>query len=117
MYNNCFSGNLPAALGELNKLEELQVSDNLLTGKLPDSLVNLEKLELFEGHGNDFFVPADSDSVIKIPEEFQEMHRKLGKDFVTDWNKDELYLKKAEEAIDSIKDMGKSREREDEQGM
>ncbi|GMI15834.1 hypothetical protein TrLO_g12073 [Triparma laevis f. longispina] len=105
LYNNCFSGNLPEDLGQLNKLEELQVSDNLLTGELPESLVNLEKLELFEGHGNDFSPKADPDSVTPIPQEFQEMHRKLGKDFVTDWNKNELYLKKAEEAIDSIKDM------------
>ncbi|GMH62662.1 hypothetical protein TrST_g11285 [Triparma strigata] len=33
------------------------------------------------------------------------MHRRLGAEFVTDWNKNELYLNDAKEAIDSIKDM------------
>ncbi|GMH71369.1 hypothetical protein TrST_g3338 [Triparma strigata] len=33
------------------------------------------------------------------------MRERLGHEFVTDWNKNELYLNRAKEAIDSIKDM------------
>mmetsp|Transcript_25677 Transcript_25677/g.48261 ORF Transcript_25677/g.48261 Transcript_25677/m.48261 type:complete len:639 (+) Transcript_25677:162-2078(+) len=97
-YNNNFSGSLPPALGNLSNLTTIQIGDNLHTGSLPTSITTLKKLTEFKIMGNDF-------SHTKIPAAFEEMHWRLGADFVTDWNKNELYLNDAKKAIDSIKDM------------
>ncbi|GMH62053.1 hypothetical protein TL16_g03398 [Triparma laevis f. inornata] len=130
LYTNCFSGSLPKSLEKLSKLEVLNITDNLFTGKLPSTLTKLENLKQFRIMGNNFLnakkkkkkdgamfslpeeqhededeVEEEEDEVsMEIPEHFKEMSKKLGSEFVTDWNKNELYLERAEEAIKSIKD-------------
>ena len=97
IYSNHFSGSLPPALGNLSNLEYVRLGDNLFTGPLPTFLTNLSKLKRFHAMGNNF-------SHTRIPAAFEELHKRLGHEFVTDWNKNELYLTRAKEAIDSIQD-------------
>ncbi|GMH58358.1 hypothetical protein TL16_g02592 [Triparma laevis f. inornata] len=98
IYNNNFSGNLPPNLDNLSKLTELQLGNNLFTGSLPTSLANLENLTSFHIMGNNF-------SHNSLPAAFEEMQKQIGNIFSTDWNKNELYLNRANEAIASIKDL------------
>ena len=49
---NQLSGEIPAELGNLSRLELLYISDNNLTGALPQSLTGLSGLESFHFHNN-----------------------------------------------------------------
>ncbi|MDE2718134.1 MAG: hypothetical protein OXI33_14135 [Chloroflexota bacterium] len=49
---NQLSGEIPAELGNLSRLELLYISDNNLTGALPKSLTGLSALESFHFHNN-----------------------------------------------------------------
>ena len=49
---NQLSGEIPAELGNLSRLEVLYISDNNLTGALPQSLTGISGLETFPFHNN-----------------------------------------------------------------
>ena len=49
---NQLSGEIPAELGNLSRLELLYISDNNLTGALPQSLTGISGLESFHFHNN-----------------------------------------------------------------
>ena len=49
---NQLSGEIPAELGNLSRLEVLYISDNNLTGALPQSLTRISGLETFPFHNN-----------------------------------------------------------------
>ena len=49
---NQLSGEIPAELGNLSRLELLYISDNNLTGALPQSLTGISGLETFHFHNN-----------------------------------------------------------------
>ena len=53
LFDNSLFGAVPAALGELSKLEELILSDNLLYGRVPDELANLSNLKVLMLNNND----------------------------------------------------------------
>ena len=61
---NQLSGEIPAELGNLSRLEVLYISDNNLTGTLPQGLTALSGLESFRFHNN-------SGLCAPIDEEFQ----------------------------------------------
>lgn len=44
LQNNDISGQIPASIGKLKKLQTLDVSNNKLSGEIPDSLGNLKNL-------------------------------------------------------------------------
>ena len=46
MGNNDLGGTIPASLGNLQRLQVLQIARNQLTGQIPDSLSNLSKLNV-----------------------------------------------------------------------
>ena len=50
--SNQLSGEIPAELGNLSRLELLYISDNNLTGALPQSLTGISGLESFHFHNN-----------------------------------------------------------------
>ena len=50
--SNRLSGEIPAELGNLSRLELLYISDNNLTGALPQSLTGISGLESFHFHNN-----------------------------------------------------------------
>ena len=50
--SNQLSGEIPAELGNLSRLELLYISDNNLTGPLPQGLTRLSGLESFRFHNN-----------------------------------------------------------------
>ena len=50
--SNQLSGEIPAELGDLSRLELLYISDNNLTGALPQSLTGISGLETFHFHNN-----------------------------------------------------------------
>ena len=50
--SNQLSGEIPAELGNLSRLELLYISDNDLTGALPQSLTGISGLESFHFHNN-----------------------------------------------------------------
>ena len=44
LHSNRFAGTIPPELGNLDKLDDLDISDNQFTGELPDELTNLREL-------------------------------------------------------------------------
>ena len=42
--NNCIAGSLPTAIGNLNKLQYLNLFNNILSGSIPSSITNLTQL-------------------------------------------------------------------------
>jgi len=52
LFNNV-TGEIPASLGTLKNLKELELSFNKISGELPSELGNLENLEILAFNGND----------------------------------------------------------------
>ncbi|KAL3632130.1 hypothetical protein CASFOL_025114 [Castilleja foliolosa] len=51
--NNSISGPIPAEIGQLKYIIELDLSNNSFTGKIPDTISNLANLERLDLSGND----------------------------------------------------------------
>ncbi|KAK4787362.1 hypothetical protein SAY86_011195 [Trapa natans] len=60
VYNNNFTGLLPAELGGLRKLRKLSLGGNYFSGEIPDAFTEIESLEYFGVQGNNLSgrVPA-----------------------------------------------------------
>lgn len=52
LHENNFSGSIPVGIGDLKKLENLQLSDNNLTGSLPKECVKPERMSRLDVSGN-----------------------------------------------------------------
>ncbi len=53
------TGPIPAALGGLAELRSLELQNNALTGETPSALTNLRQLDYFDASGNAVCVPSD----------------------------------------------------------
>ncbi|KVH91537.1 hypothetical protein Ccrd_006441, partial [Cynara cardunculus var. scolymus] len=62
--NNYFSGIIPTEIGNLSKLQTLDVSSNSLSGSIPTSLGNLRNLSIFNVSNNFLGGPIPSDGVL-----------------------------------------------------
>lgn len=51
VYNNNFTGLLPAELGGLKKLRELHLGGNYFSGEIPEAFAEIESLEYFGVQG------------------------------------------------------------------